>query len=254
MPDVLYDVSNGVALVTFNRPERLNALDAVMTDLYVELMQEAEADPHVRAIVVTGAGRGFCAGADTTALSEADPAALGSAVRAHPRDVAMTIGKPVVAAINGAAIGIGLCHALMADVRFAAEDAKLSTGFAALGLVAEMGSSWLLSRVVGHGRAMDLLLSARTLTGSQAAAIGLVEWAIPRERVLREAIEYAETLAANSPYSMAQIREQMQLDATRGWPEAFADSQGRMLASLARGEVRQRIAARAAAADTKPVR
>ena len=162
---VLYELrDSGVALLTLNRPERMNGWGGGLAAKFYSLLDRAEADPDVRAIVVTGSGRAFCAGADMGSLSSIESANTDGDTdisklvgERHPHFVA-TLRKPVIAAINGACAGIGLTQALMCDVRFAAEGAKFTTSFARRGLIAEYGISWILPRVVGWGAAMDLLL------------------------------------------------------------------------------------------------
>jgi len=168
-------VEDGVALLTLNRPDRLNAWTAEMESAYFGLLEECAASDEVRAIVVTGAGRGFCAGADMQelqAIGDGEPAPVPHDRR--PQTLPMTIPKPIIAAVNGACAGIGLVQALMCDVRFAAEGAKLTTSFARRGLVAEHGISWILPRLVGPANALDLLLSGRLVFAEEAQALGLV--------------------------------------------------------------------------------
>ena len=167
---VLYEVrDSGVAVLTFNRPERMNGWGGGLAAGFYAGMDAAEADPAVRAIVVTGSGRAFCAGADMGDLSSISSASVDSAGEAdltkmvgerHPLFVT-TVSKPVIAAINGACAGIGLTQALMCDVRFAAAGAKFTTSFVRRGLIAEYGISWILPKVVGWGAALDLLMSGR---------------------------------------------------------------------------------------------
>src|SRR3712207_2100776 len=147
-------------LLTLNRPDRLNAWTAEMQRDYFDLLDEAGSRDDVRAIVVTGAGRGFCAGADMEALQEIGAGGLDEAAAAQdtrPQTFPLGIPKPVIAAINGPCAGIGLVQALVCDIRFAAADAKITTAFARRGLVAEHGMPWLLPRLVGHAHALDLL-------------------------------------------------------------------------------------------------
>jgi enoyl-CoA hydratase/carnithine racemase len=210
---VLREIDQGVALLTLNRPDRLNAWTNEMHRVYFDLLDDCAARDDVRAIVVTGAGRGFCAGADMDDLQALGGGELDyEAHRPDPRPHthARTIPKPVIAAVNGACAGLGLVHALMCDLRFAAADAKLTTAFSRRGLVAEHGISWLLPRLVGPSRALDLLLSARVVLGEEAATMGVVDRALPRERVVSEALAYARDLAANcSPTSMAIMKRQI---------------------------------------------
>lgn len=220
---VLYERRDaGVALLTLNRPERMNGWGGGLAAMFYALLDEADADPDVRAIVVTGAGRAFCAGADmgdlssiekTTTDAETDVSTVVG--ERHPHFLA-TLGTPVIAAINGACAGIGLTQALMCDVRFAAAGAKFTTSFARRGLIAEYGISWILPRVVGWGVAMDLLLSGRVLLAEEAAALGLVNEVVAPEGLLPHAIAYAEDIAANcSPSSLAVIKHQVYADCLR---------------------------------------
>jgi enoyl-CoA hydratase/carnithine racemase len=236
---VLIDVSDGVALITLNRPDRLNAWNAELQVRYFDLLEECAQREDVRAIVVTGAGRGFCAGADMQnleALSEGD-GRLSAA--SDPRTVAflLDIPKPIVAAINGACAGLGLAMALMCDLRFAATEAKLTTAFVRRGLIAEYGMSWVLPRLIGPARALDLLFSGRVVLGSEAEALGLVNRAVADGRVVDEALSYARELATEcSPTSMATIKRQVYGDASRGLDDALADANELMLESLTRAD------------------
>ena len=192
---MLYEFrDSGVAILTLNRPERMNGWGGGLAKSFYALLDRAEADPAVRAIVVTGSGRAFCAGADMGDLTSIGEASTDGETdiskmvgERHPHFVT-TLRKPVIAAINGACAGIGLTQALMCDVRFAAEGAKFSTSFARRGLIAEYGISWILPRVVGWGAAMDLLLSGRVFLADEAAALGLVNEVVPPEDLLPRAI------------------------------------------------------------------
>ncbi len=213
---VLFEVGDdGVALVTLNRPERLNAWTYGMQVALFDVLERCGKDERVRVIVITGAGRGFCPGADMSdlsALSSDGGAVEARADRTDTRPItfAMSIPKLVIAAINGACAGLGLAFALTCDVRFCAENAKLTTAFARRGLIAEHGTSWILPRLVGPASALDLLISARVLRGSEAAHIGLVNRAVQDELVLKVALEYGRDVAANvSPASMATIKQQV---------------------------------------------
>ncbi|MGV9802506.1 enoyl-CoA hydratase [Mycobacterium sp. NPDC003449] len=217
---VRYHVTEtGVAIVTLNRPERLNSWGADISAGVYASFDRAEADPAVRAIVLTGSGKGFCAGAYMGSM-----AALGESIKADT-DVSKIVGErhphfltalrtPVVAAINGACVGIGLTHALMCDVRFAAAGAKFATAFPRRGLIAEYGITWILPRLAGWGVAADLLLSGRTFHAEEAARLGLVKEVVAPQDLLPRALEYAEDLARNcSPASMAVIKGQLYGDA-----------------------------------------
>jgi enoyl-CoA hydratase/carnithine racemase len=229
-------IDAGVALLTLNRPERLNAWTAEMQRTYFDLLEDSAARDDVRAIVVTGAGRGFCAGADMEALQEIGSGGLEDAAAAQdtrPQALPLGIPKPLIAAINGPCAGIGLVQALMCDVRFAAGDAKITTAFARRGLVAEHGIAWILPRLVGPARALDLLLSGRVVLGDEAERLGLVNRALARERVLEEALAYARDLAANcAPSSMAAMKQQVYADLERGLTDAVDHANGLMVESL----------------------
>ena len=207
---IRYEVIDHIAVITLNRPDRLNAILPGMGDEYARLLLQADADPDVRAIVVTGAGRGFCSGADLAVLAEGrealDGYLDGQDARTVP-SVALLIGTPVATAINGPCAGIGFVLAIAADVRFAAPAATLSTSFSRLGLIAEYGAAWLLTRLVGLGHATDLLLTGRTLTAQEAADIGLVR---VEDDALAAAMAWADDVARNcSPSAMAVMKRQL---------------------------------------------
>jgi enoyl-CoA hydratase/carnithine racemase len=238
---VLCDVGDdGVALLTLNRPDRLNAWTYGMQIALFDLLERCAEDERVRVIVITGAGRGFCPGADMkdlSALSSNGDAVQARADRTDMRPItfAMSIPKPVIAAINGACAGLGLAFALTCDVRFCAENAKLTTAFSRRGLIAEHGTSWILPQLVGPAVALDLLISARVFRGSEAAELGLVNRAVADERVLEIALEYARDVSANvSPSSMATIKRQVYEALTRPLGDALEDANALMLESFAK--------------------
>jgi enoyl-CoA hydratase/carnithine racemase len=223
---VLRTIDEGVALLTLNRPDRLNAWTPEMGRVYFDLLDDCAGREDVRAIVVTGAGRGFCAGADMQVLQDIGEGNVDEAASEQdprPQTFPLGIPKPVIAAINGPCAGIGLVLALMCDVRFAAQDAKITTAFARRGLVAEHGMSWMLPRLVGPARALDLLLSGRVVLGDEAERLGLVNRAVPGDNVVDEALAYARDLATNcAPSSMAAMKRQVYGDLERGLDEALA--------------------------------
>ncbi len=245
MTAVLYDVRDGVGLITFNRPERLNSWGPDIAAGFYAAIDGAEADPAVRAIVVTGSGRGFCAGADLGGGTQTGP----DAVDASGTDVSQLVGdrpphfltelrKPVIAAINGSCVGIGLTHALMCDVRFAAAGAKFATAFTRRGLIAEHGITWILPRLAGWGAAMDLLLSGRTFLAEEAREFGLVNHVIAPELLLERAVDYAADIAANcSPASLAVIKGQAYGDALDDVAAVSARAETLMYQSLARPDL-----------------
>ena len=224
----LRSLVDGVLTVTLNRPERLNAWTRRMERQYFNVLDEADDDPMVRAIVVTGAGRGFCPGMDTHSLAKAAASSEPSVPDPRPMTHGLSVRKPMIAAINGACAGIGLVQALVCDVRVAASGAKLATAFSRRGLPAEFAASWLLERLVGHGHALDLLLSGRPVPAEEAFAMGLVNWVVHVDEVLPRAQSYAADLAANcSPVAMAAIKAQVTADWCRTEREAFDDAQAR---------------------------
>ena len=194
---VLLAVRDGVATLTLNRPESLNAWTPAMEDRWNELLDLLATDDEVRALVVTGAGRGFCAGADRNALGRRARGEEARPVRQRPLTSVLRYPKPVIAAINGACVGLGLALALCCDVRFATSGAKFSAPFARLGLPAEFRTPWLLPRLVGTGSALDLLLSGRILLAEEALQIGLIQRILGSEELLPAATAYAAEIAAS---------------------------------------------------------
>ena len=218
---VLCEIADGVATVTLNRPERMNAWTYDMEVAYFDLVERLDDDPAVRAVVLTGAGRGFCPGMDAAVLAERTAGVKGKEGEDRPMTHALVLRKPLIAAINGGCAGIGLVQALVADLRFAAAGAKLATSFTRRGLVAEFGSSWMLARLVGTGTAADLLLSGRTVTAEEAHALGLVNRVYPGEELLGAAQDYARDLAANcSPMAMQGVKAQLAAE----WSRTLDDS------------------------------
>jgi enoyl-CoA hydratase/carnithine racemase len=218
---VRYEVEDAVCTLTLDHPDRRNAWSPDMEAKYFAFLDQAAADPEVRAIVLTGEGQSFCPGLDTQRLERA---AGGDGLRLAGRrsqHYALTVPKPMIAAINGGCAGIGLVQALVCDVRFMARGARLSTAYAKLGIPAEYGLSWLLPRLIGVERALDLLLSARPVDAAEAERIGLVSRLCDRDTVRAEAQGYARMLAATcSPRAMAEIRRQVWGDLSRGYTEA----------------------------------
>lgn len=204
-------VADGVAVLTFNRPDQHNAWTVELENRYYDRLRAAEVDQDVRVIVVTGAGRSFCPGMDSAAL--ADQVATGVSSNPHlrqPMTTPTTIAKPVIAAINGACAGIGLIAALNCDLRFVSATAKLTTAFVRRGIMAEHGLAWTLPRLIGTSRALDLLLSGRVVLGPEAVALGLADRVFEPADLLPQTLEYARSLAANcSPIAMGTAKRQV---------------------------------------------
>ena len=228
---IIYEVKEGVGLITLNRPDRLNAWNHEIEIELREVMSEASIDGNVKAVVITGAGRGFCAGADMSDLSDStgeDSDSMRESQRARlqyaptegqlelPSDYSMRYTyftgtpKPVIAAINGPCAGLGLVMSLFCDVRFASDKAVFTTAFARRGLIAEHGIDWILPRVVGLPNALDLLLSARKFDATEAKDMGLVSKICPHEGLMSTVMAYAKDLATMvSPRSMRVMKEQV---------------------------------------------
>ncbi len=249
---VLYELrDSGVAVLTLNRPDRLNAWGGGLAGAFYHCIDRAEADPAVRVILLTGKGRAFCAGADMGDLD----AIADASQSAGDTDVSQLVGerhpyfvtglrKPIIAAINGACAGIGLTQALMCDVRFAAAGAKFTTAFARRGLIAEYGISWILPRVIGWGAALDLLLSGRTFYAEEACELGLVKQVVPADELLSHALEYAEDMARNcAPSAMAVIKRQVYGDALRDIEATSAQAEKLMHESMLRPDFIEGITA-----------
>jgi 2-(1,2-epoxy-1,2-dihydrophenyl)acetyl-CoA isomerase len=208
---ILYDERDGIATVTLNRPERLNAYVPQMGEDVVAAFHAARDDADVRVIILTGAGRGFCSGVDLDALKaqqagkESGPGPkLGEEafLRSFPLELP-EFPKPVIAAINGAAVGVGITMTLPCDVRIAAESAKLGVPFTKLGILPGLGSSYLLSRIVGEARARELVLTSRLVRAPEALEMGLVNKVVPDGQVLEAAREMASQMAACDPDAQA---------------------------------------------------
>ncbi|MEZ5351643.1 MAG: enoyl-CoA hydratase-related protein [Bryobacteraceae bacterium] len=256
--EIEYGVSGAVATVRLNRPDKLNAWTAVMEDEFTEAILAAGADSAIRVIVVTGAGRGFCAGADMSLLDQASRAA--GPVAGHDRIAAggldglpeesrkryawmLTVPKPIVAAINGPAVGLGMVIALYCDLRVAAASARMATVFARRGLIAEYGMAWILPRLIGVGQAMDLLMTGRMVDAGEAHRMGLVQRVFEDDAFAAGAEAFAGELASTvSPRSLAVMKRQI----WEGLSERLGESIDRafleMRASLGSADFREGVA------------
>ena len=259
--DVLYEVSQRIATITLNRPDRLNAYTAGLGDTLRAAVRRATDDADVRVIVLTGAGRGFCAGADMDSLS-AGTASGGATLAAEnpkaepapfdpdsspdyqtPHSYFPAVPKPIIAAINGACAGLGLVYALYCDQRFAAAGAKFTTAFARRGLIAEHGISHTLPRLVGLSKALDLLMSARKFDADEALRLGVVDRVVPAAELMAAVRAYALDLADNvSPRSMAVIKRQLWAVGQQSMREAIEVGNREMLASFSTADFREGVA------------
>ncbi len=228
---VLYEVDAGVATLTFNRPDRMNGMIGNMELAYFQRLQQAEADSDVRVIIVTGAGKGWCPGADLA--YEAGPDDLPLPNKVLPNDLPLSIRKPIIAAINGACAGAGLGHAMMCDFRIAAAGAKFTTAFSRRGLIAEYGLAWHLTQTAGRAVALDLLLTARVVLAEEMHELGLVNTVVPLGGLMDTARSLAADIAANvSPASIATIKNQVLTEPAMTVAEATAHSNSLMYESL----------------------
>jgi enoyl-CoA hydratase/carnithine racemase len=257
---ITYELSDPVATITLNRPDKLNAWTERMGREVRHAVAQAERDPRAVAIVLTGAGRGFCAGADMQLLSSlAASGSLGSeddpALAAEPGNAAMrafrgaysyfpSVAKPVIAAINGPCAGMAVPIALFCDLRFCSDRATFITAFSRRGLIAEWGVSWILPRLVGPSRALDLLLSSRTVDAAEAERIGLVNRVIPHDELLHATRAYVVELATYcSPASMAVMKREVYEHLTETLDRAEADALGLMAESIGRPDFGEGVAA-----------
>jgi enoyl-CoA hydratase/carnithine racemase len=239
---VLYTSEDGVARITLNRPEALNAWTPELGRAYFDRLEEADANLGVRAIVLTGAGRGFCAGADFDYLREVEQSGSQAEPDSRPQSFPRSLRKPVIAAINGPCAGLGFVMAMMCDIRFAARGAKLTTAFARRGLIAEYGLAWVLPRLAGASTALDLLLSGRTLVAEEAERLGVIDRLSEEGEAAADAHSYAGELASlSSPASMAAIKHQVYADLEQGLAESTADALIQMERSFERPDFREGV-------------
>ncbi|PJK28470.1 enoyl-CoA hydratase [Minwuia thermotolerans] len=262
--EILYQKDGPVLTVTLNRPDALNAWTRQMEAEVREAMIEASKDDGVRAIVLTGAGRGFCAGADMNLLGDIQDessamrgrlqsvSAVDNAIPGglNPgRDYSMryayfpTVPKPILAAVNGPCAGLGMIMALYCDMRFAARSAVFTTAFSRRGLIAEHGISWMLPALVGHANALDLLLSARKVTSEEARQMGLVNRVIEDERFIDETRAYAEELATMvSPRSIRVMKQQVYQALHQSLESAILTANSEMPASFDSADFKEGVA------------
>ncbi|MGH9721272.1 MAG: enoyl-CoA hydratase-related protein [Bryobacteraceae bacterium] len=255
--EIVYEVSDWVATITLNRPERLNAWTARVEEEAGAALRAAAADDSVRAIVITGAGRGFCAGADMSLLSDVASSGGSGARRTAdvecdgdaPRDFRkkhvwlLTVPKPIIAAINGPAVGLGFVIPLYCDFRFASEAAKFSVIFSKRGLVAEYGMAWMLPRLVGLPNAIDLMFTSKTIDAQEALRIGLVNRVLPAGGFVAAAQAFARELATSvSPRSLGIMKRQVYAAQLHGLGEAVDVAVREMVDSFGTEDFREGVA------------
>ncbi len=258
-PVVRYEVTGRVGVITLDRPERNNAWTGRVDAEYRRWLAEADADPEVRVILITGAGERFCVGGDSGALADhAERGGYDTGLRGdeatpghgfderfdQPFACHFGLSKPVIAAVNGAAAGIGMALACFCDVIFASEGAKFTVAHGKLGLPAEYGLSWMLPRMVGLPRAMDILMTSRVVTAEEAERIGMVLRVVPVDRLVDEALAYAEALAASvASQSLRVTRHQVYLDQHRDVGTSVAESKRLLDELMGTAEYREGVAA-----------
>lgn len=229
---VLYEVTDGVATVTLNRPDAMNAWTSGLADDLQLAMGAADADEAVRAVVVTGAGRAFCAGADLSG-GEGGFAPGHRSGADGPRLMPHQVRKPVIAAINGHAVGVGITYPMLCDIRIAAVEAKIQFAMVRRGILPELGSHVILPRVVGFSKAAELLLTGRLMSGAEAAELGVVSRALPAAAVLPAALDMARDIAVNvAPVSAALSKELLWKGMTTPLDEMIA-TEGRIISAMA---------------------
>ena len=260
---IQFEVSDRIVTITLNRPDRLNAWTPIMEREVQEALVQADRDEQVRVIILTGAGRGFCAGADMQSLTAVAGAAgvpeeLKQAMAGWPggpriaggrADFQKTytyfpaISKPILAAVNGPAVGLGLVLALYCDLRFASDLAQFGTAFARRGLIAEYGIAWMLPRLVGLAGALDLLFTARVIDAAEALRIHLVNRVIPHASLLEEVRAYARQLADGvSPRSLRVIKQQVYNALFQTLGEAVDSANEEMFQSFLCADFREGVA------------
>jgi enoyl-CoA hydratase/carnithine racemase len=261
---ILYDVRDRIATITLNRPERLNAWTPHMGKELYSGFATAAADDDVRVIVITGAGRGFCAGADmqnlrdiqTGRAEEGGEAVTGSRTERTAAAIAplhpaldtpyaypQSVPKPVLAAINGPVAGLGFTHMLYYDIRIASDRARFTTAFSRRGLVSEHGSSWMLPRLVGPAHACDLLFSGRIVDADEAKAMGLVNAVVPHDQLLSHVYDRATELATLcSPRSIAVMKRLVYAHQFADLATASAETDDEMVKSFPSEDFREGVA------------
>jgi len=234
--NILLEVNEGIATITLNRPDKLNAYTVGMGEDVVEAFNALKDNDDVKVVVLTGSGKGFCAGVDLEHLKEQFAAeAKGESlpgpklgeerfIRELPATLA-TFPKPVIVAINGHAIGVGITMALPCDIRIAAEGAKIGLTFAKMGILPGLGSTQLLQRVVGPAKARELMLTAKVILAEEAAEIGLVNNVVPADQLMDEAMTMAKQIAENNPNTLAAIKDCLHFGATATLQEAMKNEQ-----------------------------
>ena len=223
--EVLYAVSEHIATLTLNRPDRMNTISGPMLNQLAQLMLKADRDPDVRCIILTGAGRAFCAGLDLRGATSGSTGLSGAStstdidLRGTPPTVIFNLGTPTICALNGSAAGYGMDTALGCDIRLMAEEAKLAAAFVKRGIVPESGGTWILPRLLGWSKAAEIIFTGRTLSAQECLDLGLVSRVVPAADLAAEARKLALEIAANAPLAVQASKRLMRM----GLSETFND-------------------------------
>jgi enoyl-CoA hydratase/carnithine racemase len=223
--EVLYSTGDHVATITLNRPERMNTISRAMLSQLTERLLEADADPEVRAVVLTGTGRAFCAGLDLSEVTRPGGGGItgGAALatdldlRNTPPTVLFNLGKPTICALNGSAAGYGMDTALGCDIRIMAEGAKMAAAFTKRGIVPESGGTWFLPRLIGWSKAAELIFTGRTLSAAECLEMGLVSSVVPAADLAGAARALALEIAANAPLAVQASKKMMRMGLSEGF-------------------------------------
>jgi enoyl-CoA hydratase/carnithine racemase len=223
--DVLYEVADGIATLTINRAEKMNTISGPMLDRLTQLLVRANEDVAVRAIILTGTGRAFCAGLDLNAASQgegiggnSDMVSVHLDLRNTPPTVLFDVDKPVIAALNGSAAGYGMDLALGCDIRIMADNAKLAAAFVKRGILPESGGTWFLPRLLGWAKAAEIIFTGRTLTAAQCLELGLANQVVPAADVASAARALAAEIAANAPLAVQSAKRMMRAGLEESFP------------------------------------
>jgi enoyl-CoA hydratase/carnithine racemase len=214
MSHLLFEISDHIATLTFNQPEKRNAYSPEMAIKLTEYLRQCDKDPDVRVVIITGAGDAFCVGLDLNDVRERGEDSTPVNTDGHPtqrvlRTYPFQISKPVICAINGAAGGFGAAYPLTCDIRLAADDAKIAFSFVKWGLIPEMGTTWILPKLIGLEKTADLLLTGRKVSGKEAAEMGLVLRSVPKASLMDEARKLASDIASGSSPTAVSIVKRM---------------------------------------------
>ncbi len=252
--EVLYEVADHIATITLNAPGRMNTISGEMLDQLTERLLQADRDRDVRCIVLTGAGKVFCAGLDMAAQMGAAKGSLGNMgdgegipgeidLRATPPTVLHNLDTPTVCALNGGAAGYGLDIALGCDIRVASTTAKLNPGFAKRGILPESGGTWLLPRMVGYAKAAEIAFTGRTLTAQESLDLGLVNHIVEPEHFQDAVRELAGEIAANAPLAVRAIKRMMRAAETETFEQNVHHVFLQLLPLLRTDDFREGVAA-----------